>query len=280
MVSTERPVAPTPGRHPIAILATIVVLVAVAVLAACSSDGDRTGDTIASAEVDQTTQDSQSQPTGTPPPADTPSDGPSITPAPDTPPPPAPADGQALVIVAVADDDVLNFRVEPDPSADIVDTARPDIAQYPRTTEILATGLARSVGSSTWWQVTVDGQEVWANARYLGVLGPVDDATADLVDLEATGDATLEDVVAEARPYPGAWGTMVFLEGVDAISSYATIDVLGPVGPGIKGERFLIEAGNLIDYSDEDAQFLGYRIWTAQRTLICEVGLDSSGGCA
>ncbi len=193
--------------------------------------------------------------------------------------PKAPEAGTVLEVVGVRFDDVLNFRVDPEPSANIVATARPDTVERPETTVIIATGEAAISGSSVWWQVTVDSQEAWANSRYLGVLGAGSDAP-ELIDLEATGDQGLEDVVAEARSPGDATGVLLEVVGVDAISSIFSIDVMGTYGNGVKGERFEIEAYN-IKAEDPDATpyVIGARIMSATRIPICEFGLDAGGGC-
>ncbi len=166
--------------------------------------------------------------------------------------PKAPEAGTVLDVVGVRYDDVLNFRSDPDPSAEIVATAHPDLAERPEDAVIVATGEAATSGSSVWWQVTVDGREAWANSRDLGVLGAGSDAL-ELIDLEAIGDQVgLEDVVAEARSPGDATGVLLEVFGVDAISSIYSIDVLGTYGNGVKGERFEIETYN-VKADDPDA---------------------------
>jgi hypothetical protein len=188
--------------------------------------------------------------------------------------------GTVLEVVGVRFDDVLNFRVDPEPSADIVATARPDVVERPEDAVVIATGNAATSGSSVWWQVTIDGQDAWANSRYLGVLGAGGDAP-ELIDLEAVGDPIgLEDVVAEARSRGDATGVLLEVVGVDAISSIFSIDVLGTYGNGVKGERFEIEAYN-VEADDPDATpyVIGARIMSATRMPICEFGVDAGGGC-
>ncbi|MDH3296410.1 MAG: hypothetical protein OER95_18975, partial [Acidimicrobiia bacterium] len=193
--------------------------------------------------------------------------------------PRAPTAGTVLDVVGIRLDDALNFRVDPDPSADIVVTAHPDVLERPENAVIIATGEATSRGTAVWWQVTVDGQEAWANSRYLGVLGSAGNAP-ELIDLEAIGDTELEDVVAEARPPTDATGVLLDVVGQDAISTVFTIDVLGSYGNGLKGERFDIEAWNVKAADPETMpQVIGAKIMTATRMPICEFGVDSGGGC-
>ncbi len=194
--------------------------------------------------------------------------------------PKAPEAGTVLDVVGVRYDDVLNFRSDLDPSAEIVATAHPDLAERPEDAVIVATGEAATSGSSVWWQVTVDGREAWANSRDLGVLGAGSDAL-ELIDLEAIGDQVgLEDVVAEARSPGDATRVLLEVFGVDAISSIYSIDALGTYGNGVKGERFEIETYNVkADDPDATPYVIGARIMSATRMPICEFGVDAGGSC-
>lgn len=51
------------------------------------------------------------------------------------------------------DDDVLNFRAQPDPSSEILVTVAP-MAEV----EILTLGKSWSAAGGVWWRVRVDGQ--------------------------------------------------------------------------------------------------------------------------
>jgi hypothetical protein len=197
-----------------------------------------------------------------------------------TPAPPAPEAGTLLEIVGVRFDDVLNFRVDPEPSADIVTTGHPDVLERQEDAVIVATGEATTSGSSIWWKVTVDGQEGWANSRFLGILGEASDDAPELIGLEAADEDELADVVAQARPPGDATGVAVAVTGQDAISASLTIDVLGNFGDGVKGERFDMEA-YFIKATDPEAtpQVTGFRIMFVTRTPICVIGVDDTGGC-
>lgn len=69
-------------------------------------------------------------------------------------------------VTAVAADDVLNIRAQPDPSAEIIGVLQPDAS------DIAVAGTRMEVNGSVWWQVVGSDGLGWVNARYLT---PVDD---------------------------------------------------------------------------------------------------------
>jgi hypothetical protein len=86
------------------------------------------------------------------------------------------SDGDLLSVVGVAYDDVLNVRAVPGTSADIVATAEPT------ADDLVATGRARSLPDSIWYEVTVGGATGWVGSRFVAFEGATDDATAEFLD--------------------------------------------------------------------------------------------------
>src|SRR5690554_1529892 len=72
-----------------------------------------------------------------------------------------PEPAQLYGVTGVAADDVLNIRVQPDPSSEIVGTLTPDAEN------VVIAGTRMNVGSSTWWQVVAPDGPGWVNARFL-----------------------------------------------------------------------------------------------------------------
>ncbi|MCP5025755.1 MAG: SH3 domain-containing protein, partial [Actinomycetia bacterium] len=72
--------------------------------------------------------------------------------------PPAP---RLLMVIGVADNDVLNVRAEPDASSPIVYTLPPT------ADEVVATGPVRHVEGQVWLQVETPSDPGWANATFL-----------------------------------------------------------------------------------------------------------------
>ena len=73
-------------------------------------------------------------------------------------------------VTGVAQNDVLNVRAQPHPSAEKVWTLPPD------ATGVQAVGTPRIVGSAEWRQIRIGNQTGWVNARFLtpqlGLPGP------------------------------------------------------------------------------------------------------------
>ena len=84
-----------------------------------------------------------------------------------------PAAGDVIAVVGVAFDDVLNVRDVPAGSV----VATPD----PLADDVVATGRARLLPTSIWWEVTVDGTTGWASSSFLAWLGDVTDDTSSVV---------------------------------------------------------------------------------------------------
>lgn len=104
------------------------------------------------------------------------------------------AEGDVVGVMGVAHDDVLNVREGPGTDQSIVARAAPTAV------DVVATGQARSLPSSIWYEVTVDGSTGWASAAFLAFIGATDDATAEFLDGQPLPEAEtmvgLADLVA------------------------------------------------------------------------------------
>jgi len=143
---------------------------------------------------------------------------------------PAPATTD-IVVVDVADDDVLNVRSAAGVASDIAFTLEP----FARA--ISHTGATEFVGSDQWWEITTpEGESGWANARYLSVQREVvaNTAIADEMELQAAlflralGPADLTPAVDFSLPDPHPHGTKIGGIGIyaDAPTPFVTIDDL------------------------------------------------------
>ncbi len=81
-------------------------------------------------------------------------------------------DGDVLGVVAVRHDDVLNIRALPGTNQRVVTTADPT------DVDLVATGRARLLPRSIWWEVEHRGRTGWASSRFLGNVAGTDDVTA------------------------------------------------------------------------------------------------------
>ncbi len=191
-----------------------------------------------------------------------------------------PQAGTRLIVVGVEHDDVLNFRVDPDPQSTIVATAGPLVPS-----SIVAQGKSWAAPSGVWWLVTIEGESAWANQRYLAGAGNTFDITAQaLADLGSARFETLEDAgetvaaqrVTDSGPEPR------FAHPIEPIlhetGGTLVVDVLDLGDDSVKGERLLITVVPIFDDSgDEGAQdVIGVQVISVEVTPLCARGV--SGG--
>lgn len=91
--------------------------------------------------------------------------------------------GDRLAVLGVAADDVLNVRAVPGTDAEIVATLDPT------ATDVIATGEARGLPQSFWYEVEVDGQTGWVSVSFVAYEAGTDDATAEFLDGGAPPEA-------------------------------------------------------------------------------------------
>jgi hypothetical protein len=148
--------------------------------------------------------------------------------------------GDELAVFGVAHDDVLNIRALPGAEGEIVATAEPS------ATDVVATGEARELSRSFWYQVEVDGVTGWARVRYLAFPGSVDDATAELLDHATGGELPETETMLEM-------GQLV-AEGFATTDPVSTIVQSGPASVGDLGEITF----DVVGIGDDAA--VGYRL--------------------
>lgn len=182
-----------------------------------------------------------------------------------------PLAGSRLTIVGVVSDDVLNFRTEADPQAAIVATKPAS-----EKSEIVATGeVAETQAGGIWWEVTVDGQVGWANARFLSVTGLPQDITVELVkDLPTLRyDSPLEAALAVAD-------TMATTEPTSQVTvvnepelndgGVIFVDVLGIGDKSIDGYRLRVE---LLPVRSGSSEQVGAWVSAVEATPLCRLGV-------
>lgn len=87
----------------------------------------------------------------------------------------APGPGAVLAVIGVRYDDVLHVRSAPG-------TDQAVVADLAPVGEGVATGRARALTRSIWWEVTTaDGTYGWVSARFTARRGPTIDATSEVV---------------------------------------------------------------------------------------------------
>ncbi len=193
-------------------------------------------------------------------------------------PPPGPNAGLLLIVAGVSGGDVLNFRAQPDPSAAILSREAPSAEGPGRVIE--ATGGSRWHGSESWWEVTIDEEVAWANARFLAVAGRSYELGYTLNGLTVdTAFPAMElwDIVAERR-FGSAVTGVVEIDSYadDAQTSQAWIDVIGTPVDGVMGERIHLVLRNLID---DEPKVVGFEVLSATGTLLCAADSPTDGRC-
>ncbi len=195
----------------------------------------------------------------------------------------APAAGTPLMVVGVAHDDVLNFRVDPDPQATILTAAAPLVEA-----DIVSAGAAWSHPTGVWWMVTVDGQTAWANQRYLAAAGGTFDVSAEvLADLDGAEYEVLLDagMAAAGTRVNGGGPEPRFVQANEALlfddRGWITIDVLDLGDDSVKGERLLVTVETIFDEDSGEPgaqDVLGVRVVSVEVTPLCGRG-ESDGFC-
>jgi hypothetical protein len=183
-----------------------------------------------------------------------------------------PQAGEEIAVVGVAHDDVLNVRAAPGTDADIV----AELA--PTETGITATGRARSLPESIWYEVDVDGVAGWASSAFVGYLGLTDDATADVIAAlgETPGAETMLDlglIVAEAMASddPPSRIVMTVAPTVGDLGE-VTYDVVGLADDALGGVRLHV-------FGDPAEGGEGFALSNVERTFICSRGVTDDGFC-
>ncbi len=247
---------------------------------ATSEDSDRTivtadGDAEAEASEDSTTTTEADEPTTTE--ADEPA-GDDVAGEPlDF----GPSAGTGLAIVGVAYDDTLNFRSEPSPGAEVLESFGP----LSDDLDTSALGEAWAAPSGVWWKVNVAGTEAWANQAFLGGLGTTfnafDEVAAEfgVLKFETVEAAAL--AVAETRASVDPESRIVFAGEPLAfeVGGFAIVDVLDLGDDALKGERIRVEVDIVFDADsgEEGAQDVAFVVLTnVEITPICGRGV--SGG--
>jgi hypothetical protein len=183
-----------------------------------------------------------------------------------------PRAGEQIAVVGVAHDDVLNIRAAPGTDADIV----ADLA--PTASGITATGRARSLPESIWYEVDVEGVTGWVSSAFVGYLGLADDATAELIAAlgETPGAETMLDlglIVAEAMASddPPSRIVMSVAPTVGDLGE-VTYDVVGLGDDALGGVRLHV-------FGDPAEGGEGFVLSNVERTFICSRGVTDDGFC-
>ena len=181
-----------------------------------------------------------------------------------------PEAGDVLGVVAIAHDDILNFRAGPGTDQEILNRLGALFGGF------VATGNNRQLPNSIWYEGTVDGQVGWASSAFLAYLGATDDITASVIaDLGETPVAEtmmeLGTIVAEANAStdPASRIRMSVAPTVGDLGE-VTFDVVGLGDDALFGVRLQVFGTP----GDEN-----FSLKSVERTLLCGRGLSADGLC-
>ena len=184
-----------------------------------------------------------------------------------------PAPGDRIAVVGVSHDDVLNMRAAPGTDQAIVSVLAPT------STDLIATGSARSLPESIWYEVEVGGASGWVSSSFVAYIGDTSDLTADVVAAHGSVPATetlseLVDMVAAAigSEDPPSRVTVTVPAIIDDLSE-VTIDVIGLGDDAQRGWRAVIFASPI-----EGGE--GFSLKAVEATALCGRGLSDGGLCA
>jgi hypothetical protein len=183
-----------------------------------------------------------------------------------------PAAGDEVAVVGVAHDDVLNVRAAPGTDSEVVAELEPT------ATGLIATGRARSLPESIWFEVEVEGVSGWVSSAFVGYLGLTDDATAEVIEAlgETPGAETMLDlglIVAEAMSSdePPSRIVMSVAPTVGDLGE-VTYDVVGLGDDALGGVRLHV-------FGDPAEGGEGFVLSNVERTFICSRGVTADGFC-
>lgn len=179
-----------------------------------------------------------------------------------------PRRGDRLAVVGVRHDDVLNVRRLPGTDQQIVATLAP-------TGSVTATGEARSLPSSIWFEVETARGRGWVSAAFVAYEGQTIDATADLLSTLGSRPVarTMEElgrIVASHVAGDAAARIVLVRPGTAADLGEVTYDVIGLEDDAVFGLRLHVFGEPVPG---------GFSLRSVEETVFCGRGVDADGLC-
>jgi hypothetical protein len=185
-----------------------------------------------------------------------------------------PAPGAELLVVGVRFDDVLNVRSMPGAEQDVV-------AELAPTGTATATGRARLLPSSAWYEVDAEGQAGWVSAEFVAEPGDTTDITSQLVegaggsfpiasDMEELGQEVVVAVAGSVDSGEAGLDTVLVVAPSVGDLGEVTYDVVGYPDDAVYGQRL-----HVFGQSGEGG---GFDVKSVESTLLCRRGV-SAGVC-
>jgi hypothetical protein len=180
-----------------------------------------------------------------------------------------PEAGVELVVVGVRYDDVLNVRAMPDSEAAVV-------AELAPTGTATATGQARLLPSSAWYEVEADGGTGWVSAQFVAQPGDTSDITSQLVagaggsfpiasDMEELGQDVVVAVAGSVDSGEAGLDTVMVVAPSVGDLGEVTFDVVGYPDDALYGQRLHVFG--------ESGEGGGFDLKAVEATLLCRRGV-------
>ena len=215
-----------------------------------------------------------------------------------------PSEGAALSVVGVSSDSALNVRDVPNGEIvarldNVMDGVR-DPAVYVREADsddiittvdlqsgIVATGNARRLLTTIWYEFRAGDLTGWSSASYLAQIGETDDATAEVVDI--VGEIPVTDTMIElaavvahtmASQEPQSRVVVSEAPGIFEALAQMTVDVVDVGDDSILGFRLVIFAHPAEeDWTQENPG--PFALKSVERTVLCHShrGVSEEGLC-
>ncbi len=174
--------------------------------------------------------------------------------------------GDVLGVIGVAYDDELNIRAAPGADQDVVATAEPT------ADDLVATGRARKLPNSIWYEFTVGGTTGWANSSYVAYIGGTDDATAEYL---ARSDRPTAETMADLGEFVAAGFASTDPESEIVQVVAPTVGDLGEVTYDVVGIGDDAQIGyRLHIFGAQEDSGEGFSLRTIERTALCGRGLS------
>lgn len=186
-----------------------------------------------------------------------------------------PAVGRPLIIVGIAPDDVLDFRIAPSPTADIAVSYPLALTEF----DMYALGEAWQAPSGIWWKVNVMGTDAWVRHEFIGVRGgsePIFDTVASELQILMFG--SIDELAMDVASTRGIEGSRIVVITEPVITAlgdgggngHVFVDVLD-VGDDVKlGERLRVEFSVVYNEDTPEPDDIGFVVLTGVEMILIQ----------
>jgi len=184
-----------------------------------------------------------------------------------------PEAGAILAVVGISFDSELNVRAAPGTDQAVV------VRLPPLTDDVVATGQARQLSDSIWYEITADDVTGWASSAYLAWIGETSDATSAVIDAigETPRAETMLDlglIVAQSQSVEEPESRIrVAKSPTVADLGEVTYDVIGLGDEALFGVRLTV-------FGTPDSGGESFTLKTVESTALCARGVTPEGLCS